>query len=675
MKGEKHKEVKSSQVLTSGPSKLTSNIVLVMISLYLLVDCVPAMEIQDQMGIHWLLIAILNLISACYIFRNEDFNAALKPVFKNSITWLYLAFIIISGLSIFVAINKVESLVIYARLLTVATAFFIFGLFLYKRNNLLKNIGFIVTLIVLAQSFSAVMQFYSGVGKVNLSILINNIQSTAGNKNIFAAALVIKIPIIIYCLIKRDGFVKYLSALSLLLAVLTVFLINARSAYLGLIISLLVLVCGLAYLQIKSKEIKQFKFNSILLFGVYAFAFFISQNAINKALKSDNTSVYGTFTNRLTTITDQNNDATSIRLKYWKETANFISKRPLTGVGYGNWKLYSPLYTRTLLDDNVFSKHPHNDFLEIAGETGIPNSLIYLSIFLLALIFTIKIVFSKHDFDKKMMAIVIFASLSGYFIDAFFNFPSERPNIQILLALLLAFIITNSISDKETGESISKSNFNKIFGVSALLISVIVVYAHFTVLKSMKAQFVVDNDLNSVDNIPNAMPKLKFAEVNQMFPSFPNIAENSETIAYKKAKYLQKEKRFDEAIKLLDNMHDVSPNIVYDTYLKCNIYTEMGKIDSATKYSKLAFYLKPRHFYYYRMASYYAGLKKDSAEVINMFKLYNTYRKDEQSYSYYAQSLKLAGYNDAPLRKIVDQGLKLYPKDQALLNISASIKK
>lgn len=512
------------------------------------------------------------------------------------------------------------------------------------------------------------MQFFAGLGKIDLSTLVNSLQSTTGNKNIFAAALVIKIPLIIYCILKRQGIFRYLGLLTLFLAVLPVFFINARSAYLGLISSFLIVGRLTIYLQLKSKAMAQFKLNSLLILGIYVLAFFISQNTLNKAKLFNQTTIYGTFGDRLGTVVDTNNEATNIRLKYWKGAFNLISKRPLTGVGYGNWKLYSPLYTGPLINDNLFSKHPHNDFIEIAGESGILNSIIFLSIFICAFVSALSIIRSKRDPEIKLIAIIILGSLAGYFIDAFFNFPSERPNIQVLFAFILGVILTNYFASTG-GHSESHRPISKlIFIVPTILFGIVTVYVHTLAFQSMKVQWVVDNDLNSIDNLPGAIPNLKYAQVNSVLPDYPQIAENSEIIAFKKAKYLRVEKRYQEAIHLLDSVQYQSPYLPYSDYFRCNIYLETKQLDSAFKYGKKAASIKPRNFYYYRMASYLARVNNDIDGVHKLFKTYHTYRNDQQSWSYYALTMFYSKANRAEVKKVVDSGLKYFPQDTIMLS-------
>ena len=646
----------------------------VIITLYLLVEMLPKMAIQDQMGLHWLLLAILNFLSLSYIFSNQKLINPLqfKSLFKNAISIPYLLFFTISGLSIVLAVNPIESMVVYSRLLTSVLAFFVIGILLFNKIHLLKNIALAVTILSFIQGFETVTYFYKNVNKIPIDVLIGNLQGTTGNKNVFAAAFIIKLPFIFYCLFTRQNMLKFLTILSLFLCLFSVFLINARAAYLGLILELAIITSGMIYLNWKDLKSKKQLTNVSYIIAVLLLSFIISQHSLKNATK-DTSSAFGTLATRLGTLAEQNTSETNIRLAYWEKSLDFIEEKPFTGVGIGNWKLYTPLYTNTLLDDNIFSKHPHNDFIEIAGETGIPNALIYLSIFIAALFLTIKTLISERSLEEKTIAIIAFASLSGYFVDAFFNFPAERPNIQLLFALVLAILLTNWLSGKMPNQAIGKNKSVKIFAMVAILLCIGSIYVNAMVFKSSKAQHIVDNDLAAIDGIDSALPKYKFEEVDKMFPSFPNIGENSETIGYKKAKYLQKEKRFDEAIKLLDSVHYQMPNLAYGDYLKCNIYLEKKQLDSAFKYGKKAAYAKPRHFYYFRMASYLAMEHKDAKEVQKLYAQYSRYRKDQQSYAYYAQSLFYSGYSKIEVKKIVMQGLKLYPNDTTMLGLLAQL--
>ncbi|RZL43594.1 MAG: hypothetical protein EOO93_28305, partial [Pedobacter sp.] len=188
--------------VSDSSSDANNLVVTIIIALYLLIECLPKLQLQDQMGIHWLLLSIVNAISLIYIFSSKSLidNRFLTNYLKNGISIVYIIFFIIAGISLFVAINPVEGIVVYSRLFTSILCFLIIGILLINRIQLLKNIALIITIIAAFQAFETVTMFYREVGKTPIDTLIYNLQGTSGNKNIFAAAFVIKIPFIIYCI-------------------------------------------------------------------------------------------------------------------------------------------------------------------------------------------------------------------------------------------------------------------------------------------------------------------------------------------------------------------------------------------------------------------------------------------------------------------------------------------
>ena len=203
----------------------SDHICIVIITLYLLVEMSPKIAMQDQMGLHWLLLAILNFLSLSYIFSNQNLinHLQFKSLFNNAISIPYLLFFTISGLSIFLAVNPIESMVVYSRLLTSILAFFVISILLYNKLYLLKNIALVVTILSFIQGFETVTYFYKNVNKIPIDILINDLQGTTGNKNVFAAAFIIKLPFIIYCLLTRQNLLKFLAILSLFLCLFRCF--------------------------------------------------------------------------------------------------------------------------------------------------------------------------------------------------------------------------------------------------------------------------------------------------------------------------------------------------------------------------------------------------------------------------------------------------------------------
>lgn len=205
--------------------------------LYFAVHFLPDLGAYDAMGSQWLYIVLVDILVILMILsRRNDYREASSQVFGNLFSKLYLAFFVLAGISIFTAINPTESLVCYVRLTATIIAFFNISILLYKRTDLFRIIAQILALILLVESCQAIAQFLREVADTDITTVILGLKGTTGNKNIFAASTVVKIPFVIYCIYYSKVWGKMLNSLILLLATLTLFFVNARASYVSLIL-------------------------------------------------------------------------------------------------------------------------------------------------------------------------------------------------------------------------------------------------------------------------------------------------------------------------------------------------------------------------------------------------------------------------------------------------------
>lgn len=668
MKTKNHR--KTQALPTQQKDQYTDTVNTIIISAYLLIDLTNLTSAADVLGLHWLLFSIVNTLAALYIATNKELLQSINPkhIFKNMLFILFAVFFLISGLSIVVTINKAEALISFSRLSTAFFTFIIVLVLLYKRLYIIKNIAFVVVVISFINAFNALKTFYASIGKGDFYNVILSVKNNTGNKNILSAALAIKVPVIAYYFYVTNGFKKYFSAVSLLLSLIVIFTLYARAAYLTAFLSVASLIIGFGIIYYQQKTKSLYLKNSIIILLCLGIGFAIGQYHFNKATNATPVAA----TNKVKSLSTIRDQSSQTRLTYWKELLVKIKQSPLIGVGYGNLKLHSLDYSNKILDNGTFSKHPHNDFLEIAAESGLPNALIFLSIFIVSFVLAVKTLFNKSQLpEDRAIALVMATALLGYFIDAFFNFPMERPNVLFLFVFALAFLVNIVLQHKQnalaTQDVNSPSNINvkstKYIIIPILLISTIIVASNWVILRSLMAQYEIDHDIET------KAYKYKYEEINKMLPSFPNIGENSQPIGVKKAMYLTNEKRFDEAIKLLDETHRDSPFTYYDIYQKAVIYFQQKQMDSAYNNIKKAYYAVPRHFYYYKMACYIASDKKDTTEINKLYKTFNKYRKEPDSYAYYVYSLHYADYNPKKVKQLLDAGLNKTPKDSLLNQI------
>jgi O-antigen ligase len=129
---------------------------------------------------------------------------------------------------------------------------------------------------------------------------------------------------------------------------------------------------------------------------------------------------------------------TKIRLIRWTNTLAMIKDHPM-GVGPGNFEFGYLPYANAVTEDyefteDVLPRSPHNAYLELIVEAGIPAALTIFSV----LIFLLIRLFKKPVSLERNFYISIF---SFFIIDAFFAFPLETAYPFYFAAVFLALIV------------------------------------------------------------------------------------------------------------------------------------------------------------------------------------------------------------------------------------------
>jgi O-antigen ligase/tetratricopeptide (TPR) repeat protein len=616
----------------------------------------------DAMAPQWLFVLTVDFIAIIYILVNKSrFDTAFSGIIRNIFSRLYLVFFVLAGLSVFIAINPTETWVCYVRLIATVLAFFCLGVLLYGRSEIFGAIAQIISLVFLIEALIAFNGFFREIGRISMTELILNIKNTTGNKNIFAASMVTKLPFVLYCIHTGKLWKKALNIGILFIGILILFLANARASYLSLLlITILYLVfCYLEYRKEKKTDLLVYRVSYIIIPLIAAF--FVSQVEISsvKSLEDNKGgSTYGSAAERLGTVAD----FSDIRLQLWAHAIDYTGKHPLTGCGYGNWKLASIPYVRTITDDLFVPIHPHNDYLEMFAELGIVGGLVYLSLFVCIIVFTWKTFFSTASREAKLASLFSFFAFVGYSLDAFFNFPMERPVNQVFFALLTAINIgaflesrKNKADDKQYGTLLP------VFGLIALLASIPAAYVMYYNYKSLVIQRRIIPDLN------NEPMQLKMQEIFPLIPSIPNISASAQPLDAIKGRYLSEAGRYDEALVLLNKAVAPNPFIGYTEFLKASIYYKTNKMDSASRNALIAFNARPRAKTYYQTLMAVLSVTKDSANTQKSFEEYIKYRDQPFAYDMYIRAmLRVFGRGTKSLLDTVDHALQKFPTDTSL---------
>lgn len=131
------------------------------------------------------------------------------------------------------------------------------------------------------------------------------------------------------------------------------------------------------------------------------------------------------------------------RLYYWMMALQMIKEHPLLGVGYHNFNMFfwdlvnnyqmrpESNYFRFILSDNIRGISPgfaHNDYLQIAAETGIGSLLVWLGVWTVLICQTWET--ARRFLNNRrvlLLAATFLASSVAVGLDGVFNFPLQIP--------------------------------------------------------------------------------------------------------------------------------------------------------------------------------------------------------------------------------------------------------
>jgi O-antigen ligase len=401
----------------------------ILITLFMGAYLIPNFVSTDRVGNQWLYLSVITLLSLIYIASFKDLIKKIKGLFQKKAIVSYALFLIWALFSIGYSSNKVESVVTFNQFLVV---FFCFIFFQILSKNISDGHKFILNLLfvlLIIETFLSLSPIISDIENDSLVFRSMKYSGAAANINITSFSLVYKLPLLLFFFEKfSKPAIKFFLSLLLFLIIFVVSILGTRGAFIGIGISILTLF----YYLIVSEHTLSYKIKQLcwtLLPVLIAIIINISFLG-----KKDNDII-----TRAATININTNDGSvNQRLRYYKHCLTQFYETPLTGVGIGNWKLYSIDYDKKDINGFIVPYHAHNDFLQILAELGIFGFIFYLSF----LFYSTKKLF-KNEFFESNFNIFLIGSIAVYFLDSSLNFPISRPISQLFFIALLTIISAN----------------------------------------------------------------------------------------------------------------------------------------------------------------------------------------------------------------------------------------
>lgn len=311
---------------------------------------------------------------------------------------IYLAFILITAISLFRAINVTEGYYEVGRVLV--SLVFLYGIstILYEQENKDKLVKSLVILALVIGAYG-VYEYFMVTFSRRLGFM--------SNRNLWSAAHLLLLPFCFYGLSFSKRW-RYLCIFAGILLLFNIVTLMTRSVWVSLIVSSIVTL-------IIFRKLPKLR---VIVLAFVIVGLFLHIGGYKRRIR-------GTLST----------ESLSLRSQTWKKTLQMSRDNFLLGVGAGNWKINIAKYGNEYPAQNGmrgerFFLRPHNDYMWTLSETGVIGFSLYATIFLMSLYYAYK---------SRNMA--MFFGILCYMGFAFFSFPKERVSPSLILLVMIAMVI------------------------------------------------------------------------------------------------------------------------------------------------------------------------------------------------------------------------------------------
>lgn len=256
--------------------------------------------------------------------------------------------------------------------------------------------------------------------------------ATFAYRNFAAAFLIMNLPLTIVLVLKaRNAIDAYTGILSS--TVMFVFLIytRTRGAWIGLVGASVIIIT----LAITTHRRSPVTFSQVLrnrtvqLIALIALVLAITLSALPPNIASQQSRAIDEKKAALLDALSFANSPEADRGRWamWRHTLEIIRDHPLLGIGPGNWRyVYPPYDGGDMIRADSAPERPHNDYLEIASETGVPSLIIYIWFLIAVARVLLRILKTPADPEHTFFALALAASMLAMLGHSLVSFPHER---------------------------------------------------------------------------------------------------------------------------------------------------------------------------------------------------------------------------------------------------------
>ncbi len=287
--------------------------------------------------------------------------------------------------------------------------------------------------------------------------------STIGNVNWYGAFLTALIPLLIRAAAgeKKSSIHFWLYSLLLFSAAATVIMTYSRAAFFAMALSLIfgsVLFAVMNGFSIPAKALKTaavYILVILLLAGIFSSYNFISSSRFAE----------GGFFNRMKAGFSTADHNIAQRFFVWRVSYEIFRHKPVLGVGCGMFKVkyldYQKSYLDSLNNDPYYdeiagnAKEAHNEYIQMAAETGIAGLLCMFYFFFSIYKLSIRAIRDEAvPYETRATVLAHMTALSALMLDALADFPLHVPCNGALIFALCGALAVLTAPEKNKNEEL-----------------------------------------------------------------------------------------------------------------------------------------------------------------------------------------------------------------------------
>jgi len=424
------------------------------------VFCIPFLysyaTIDPVLSIRFLAWTVLTVIIILIFFiqgsrlcHSYDFTVIYRAIFPIAI-----GYAAVSGLSLIRAINLADGVFEWLKILLSFIFLYVACLILARNKAGLLILARSVIVTALILGLIGICQYF----QIAFTAIPGNhaIYATMANPNLFASALFLMLPFILFGVLQFSGGWYRLSLVTLTGVIYAIAISESRAVWGAILISSVITILPVLLrhqkLKLTQNEKKSYLRRLLLIPVIFLISFSAaiwSHSTVNNHLCLFlNKSHPARFNNSdPPQVTLQTFNTLRGRLRYWQKSFQMIKAAPFLGIGLGQWKIVLPIYdqkTRAYSDGRLETRvqRPHNDFFWVCSETGVLGLFGYLLFWGVIIFYSLRIICNTVDNQKKLFTILMVFGIIGFAVISCFSFPKERIFHNIFFMIIAAGPVT-----------------------------------------------------------------------------------------------------------------------------------------------------------------------------------------------------------------------------------------